>query len=121
MTLALFTVLLLSCIGATSIVVRSNAESNGIQNSPFGMVQFAVIWSSPCMVLFGVGLLMFNSGISLAWILGTLTAACGAMAIGMWRVHVEGFYENKWGLLGFLSVPVWAIAGISTGLIRLFI
>lgn len=121
MNLALYTVFLLLCIGATSLVVRSNDASNGIQKSPSGIGQYTVMFSIPAMVLFGVGLLMFNSGISLEWTLGTLVTACGTMAIGMWRVNVEGSYENGWGLLGFLSVPVWAIVGSVTGLIRLLL
>ena len=88
-----------------------------IQNSPSGIGQYSVMLSIPVMVLLGISLLMVNTGIPLALVLGTLLAVFGTLD-ELWRVNMNTSYENGWGLLEFLSIPLWAICGLAVSLFR---
>lgn len=115
--MSLFVYALAFCIliGATIVTIRfnaSNAEAPGY-GSLLGM---ALI---PGAIILGTSMLMLKSGIGLVWVLGTLLAALGAMAIGVWRINMSDTYESGWGLMFYTSVPVWIIGGSLTALVRL--
>lgn len=102
-------------IGATIFTVRynaSNVDAPGL-SSLLGM---ALI---PSVIILGTSMLMLESGIGLFWVLGTLLAALGAMAIGVWRINMSDTYESGWGVMFYTSVPVWIIGGSLTALVRL--
>ena len=95
---------------AVMMLLQLRALPNGPANALF-MILIAM--------LFVVGSLLVYSGVSVWWALGTFIAACTILAIGIGRADAERSIESRWTLVCLLSIPIWAIVGFITGLVRL--
>lgn len=124
MPILLYALLLVACVCATSVAVRSNkaaGANSDIQEAPSGLGFYLVVVPIPVALFVGVSMLLVHSGLAWQWPIGALILAFVATAVALWRINVVGNYENVWGLMAFLSVPVWVVAGAIVGLGRILL